>query len=157
MKDLHENVQKQTSIALEQSRRYDSLCTNCRACDGRTELTTLIRHLDPAVTNPVRPPHHRFVPPQIAQSPEAANGEPLPQTDVPYSRPMFGERITLVHGKESLAGRSDVGVTIGASEILRSHVSREVSVPAGRAPRQPGLGLGSPRTAQKVPRLFWSF
>ncbi|KAK8392919.1 hypothetical protein O3P69_013145 [Scylla paramamosain] len=71
--------------ALEQSRRYDSLCTNCRACDGRTELTTLIRTLDPAVTSPVRPPHHRFVPPQIAQSPEAANGEPLPQD---YSPPM---------------------------------------------------------------------
>lgn len=69
--------------ALEQSRRYDSLCNICRSADGRTDMASLVRSLEAPTGQPVRPPHYRYSPPQPAPPLEAPNGEPLPQEPPP--------------------------------------------------------------------------
>ena len=73
-----------------------------------------------------------------------------------YSWPMFGERITPVHGKESLPRRSGVGVTIGASEILRSHVFWGLAAPETHVTR-PSRLLGKLGRSQIILELFLSW
>ncbi|XP_042220758.1 uncharacterized protein LOC121865428 isoform X13 [Homarus americanus] len=78
--------------ALEQSRRYDSLCTMCRSSEGRNDITSLVRSLDVPTGQAARPPLHRYSPPQPLPPPEAPNGEPLPQ-DPPPPTPLKNELI----------------------------------------------------------------
>jgi hypothetical protein len=70
--------------ALEQSRRYDGLSSQCRAVAGPTDLAHFVRSLPTPQHNPHHPSlHHNFVaplPPPPPESPDGtggASGEPL--------------------------------------------------------------------------------
>lgn len=70
--------------AVEQSRRYDGLSSQCRAVAGPTDLAHFVRSLPTPQHNPHHPSlHHNFVaplPPPPPETPEGtggASGEPL--------------------------------------------------------------------------------
>jgi hypothetical protein len=61
--------------ALEQSRRYDGLSSQCRAVAGPTDLAHFVRSLPTQPHNPHRPAlHHNFVAPHPPPPPESLDG-----------------------------------------------------------------------------------
>ncbi|KAK7791980.1 hypothetical protein R5R35_007968 [Gryllus longicercus] len=68
-----------SSRAIEQSRRYDGLATQCRAVAGPPDLAHFVRSLPPPPQAPLRPAlRHNFAPPQPPPPPEPLDGPDAP-------------------------------------------------------------------------------
>lgn len=64
-----------SSRAIEQSRRYDGLATQCRAVAGPPDLAHLVRSLPQPPPGPIRPAmRHNFAPPHPPPPPELPEG-----------------------------------------------------------------------------------